>query len=69
MRIRKIWPTVDSGAWLMDPRTQPVPSMAAWVVGSASAANTIAAGAGKARVALTVSVFMASRLLAMSFEG
>src|SRR5687767_3991540 len=55
MSIRKICPTSVSGAWSAASWTQPVPSIEEWVVGSASAANTLAAGTATVRVALTYS--------------
>src|SRR4051794_26217566 len=69
MSIRKIWPTSVSGTRSRASCTQPVPSIAEWVVGSASTANTLAAGRATARVALTFSSATVCTLLVISGVG
>src|SRR3954467_12084341 len=52
----KTWPTRVRVAGSSGSHTQPVPSIAAWVEGSARTANTASAGASMRRVTLTASV-------------
>src|SRR6185437_8380915 len=56
--MRKIWSGSVSDLPSSDSRTQPVPSMAAWVVGSARTPNTASADAGMVMVALIVSLLI-----------
>src|ERR1700742_1508620 len=60
--IRKIWPSPVNDLPSRDSRTHPVPSIAAWVVGSANTPNTASAAAGIVIVAVMVSLVMPYRL-------
>src|SRR5689334_682123 len=53
MPIRKTWPSSVIGATSTSSRTQPVPSMATCVVGSAITSKTASIGTGIVSVALT----------------
>ena len=58
MAIRNTWPAAVSGWLSRDSRTQPVPSIAACLAGSARTAKMASAGASMIVVALTVSPAM-----------
>lgn len=63
MFIRKTWPTSRSGVVSTASRTQPVPSMAWCVRGSASAANT---SSGVAEIVRLTATFWFVMVLALS---
>jgi hypothetical protein len=58
MDIRKIWPTTANGVLSIDPRTQPVPSIATCFAGSARTAKIVSVGALIVMVALMLSLAM-----------
>src|SRR6476620_5471410 len=57
--MRNVWPGPVSAASSSGFTTQPVPSIAGWLAGSASTANTSSAGAGIVAVTLMVSLGIA----------
>ncbi len=62
--IRNTWPAAVMRSPSMDPRTQPVPSMAAWADGLANTANTASGAASIVADAATHSGSIPVRRLA-----
>src|SRR5690349_8595294 len=62
-------PTSTSGPGSSGSHTHPVPSIAAWVAGSASTANTASAGASIRRIACTASAVVPVPMGALSVVG